>query len=218
MAQIAEVAMEQMAAALAHEVKNPLSLVRASVELLATRDEAPGHVRHYETIKTELEKIDALLMQFLTLTKSETGRDLVYVADLLAVAVDRYEGAYPQIIFSLAIDDCELATVGSFDNLQMVINNVIKNAVEAMKDQETGQVWIALKEIKEQLIIEVKDTGIGLSETVKQGLGGDFFTTKVGGTGLGLGICKKIMADHGGDFTIDNWEQGTVVTLRLNKG
>lgn len=213
-------AIEQIAVTLAHEVKNPLSLVRASIDLLESRDEETRHKRNYELIKVELKKIDHLIMQFLNIAKGvEEEYDIVYLSDIVADTINKYDIIYDHIDFTLDMESTELVTKGNSISLGILLDNILKNSVEAIV-QGTGSVHITLKEEaggEDGISIEIKDTGTGIEEGLKTRINEDFFTTKETGTGLGVGICHKIAKEHGGKFTISNWEKGTVATVVLPK-
>lgn len=224
----------QIAAALAHEVKNPLSLVRANIDLLELED-GSKHARNFSMIKTELEKIDHLIMEFLSITKpKEDVNDIVYLYDILDNAVAKYSESYNMIDFVLESYDTEVVSEGNYNNLCILIDNVLKNAIEsielrkqgqanndqqangkAMPNTKEGVITIDVKEVEAYIKIEIKDTGAGIPEEIIDKIQENFFTTKVHGTGLGINICKKIVKDHGGIFDIKNWDNGAVVTLLL---
>jgi signal transduction histidine kinase len=88
------------------------------------------------------------------------------------------------------------------DKVVQVLLNLVKNAMEAMG--ESGTVTIALHLEQSNGIIEVQDTGSGISESDLQQLFQPFFTTKESGTGLGLAICHKIIQDHGGKIEVES--------------
>lgn len=219
-------AIEQIASALAHEVKNPLSLVSATIKLLAQDDPVLEHQKSYKTIEKELMKINDLIMQFLTLTQPTTPQffDLVYLGDLLSESLEKYQNSYPDIrfdLFNFICHDRELVVLGNASHLTMLLDNVIKNAIEAI-DKELGQISFFLKESQNTIKITAVDNGCGLSDVVKNQIATSFdapfsfFTTKKMGTGLGLGICHKIATEHGGSFSIENGNKiGCVVKITL---
>ena len=231
------IAIEQMAATLAHEVKNPLSLLTAHVKLLEQSDPVVANRQNYQTMNRELHKINDLIMQFLTITKPSSPGffDLVYVSDLVEQTLPKYQQSYPHISFEMVNLDkldhspSDHVVVGSDTNLCILLDNMIKNGIEAIETNcnphYTGSITLFVEHTQGQVEISVVDNGPGLCEHVRHHLdqqhpygedGIHFFTTKKSGTGLGLGICTKIAHEHGGQFTLANGEEtGCVATLTL---
>ncbi|MCL1936491.1 MAG: HAMP domain-containing histidine kinase [Defluviitaleaceae bacterium] len=209
-------AIEQIAAALAHEVKNPLSLVRANIELLEQKDPEKNNKKNYEMIHNELLKINELIMQFLNLTVSNKEIfDLVYIADIIINIVKKYDTSYANINFVIKnMVYEEKAILGSENKLDILFNNIIKNSVEAINStKKEGIIEITIKNEKNHTIANIKDNGGGILEEIKDSLGMDSFTTKELGTGLGILICKQICKEHNGEFSIKNTEYGCVVEV-----
>lgn len=103
--------------------------------------------------------------------------------------------------------------------ISQIVLNVYRNAIEAMQTSPERVLYITMKPESRQAVIQFKDTGVGITDAVKDHLGNAFFTTKDTGLGVGLSISKAIADKHGGSLTIDNSaEGGAVVTLRLPIG
>ena len=103
--------------------------------------------------------------------------------------------------------------------LDQVFTNLIKNAVEAIKEKpvlKDERLFIKTSLQSEKLIIRIKDTGAGMTEETKEKVFNKFYTTKAGGTGLGLAVCKKIIEDHKGCFHIESERgKGTEFIIEL---
>lgn len=211
-----ENAIEQIAATLAHEVKNPLSLVLANIDLLESRDCTVEHKNNYKTIRCELNRINEIIMQFLTITRTPNETfDLVYVIDILKKIAEKYTTTYTNISFTLTTKT-EGPVLGSRDSLSILFHNIMKNAIEALEEVNAlCKIDILLKEENNHVIIEIMDNGRGIPSEIHENITHSFFTTKPTGTGLGLGICQKVADDHSGRFKLMNAEKGCVAVVEL---
>ena len=211
--------LEQIAAALAHEVKNPLSLVKANLDILETNEAAVLYEKNYSMIRRELNKIDQLLLEFLTIaTPVNINSDLVYIVDILKNITEKYQSSFKNISFNLTYFSDDITVFGNEKSLSILFHNIIKNAVEAMDTNKFGEnqvVSISLTTWGNDLTIEISDTGCGIACGQETAITSDFYTTKKMGTGLGLGICHKIAEDHKGSFAIKNGVKGCVVKVVL---
>lgn len=209
---------EQIAAALAHEVKNPLTLVKASVELLESNDERADTKKNYKIIKQELKKINEIILEFIDITQPviEENFDFIYVSDVIYQTSEKYKKTYEnKINFILDINCEDMAILGVEKSISILFDNVIKNAIEAI--EEDGQIVITteINEIDDSIIITTADTGVGIPEDVANKIHENFFTTKEFGSGLGLSICKKIVQDHKGTFDISNNSDSFGCTVKI---
>ena len=212
-----ETTIEQLAATLAHEVKNPLSLVMANLHLLEQEDSIVSNKIKYDIIKLELKKINELILQFLDLTRPiEQTLDLVYVSDIIKNIVRNYEYTYTNVKFSV-YNNTDRPTIGDEKSLHILFNNLIKNAIEAIEEKnlKSGTVTVYIHEDVNDLLIKIEDTGCGIKEEVYDKVETEFFTTKKFGTGLGISICKKIVNTHQGEFAINNTKDGCIVKIKL---
>jgi two-component system nitrogen regulation sensor histidine kinase GlnL len=223
-------ALGKMAAGIAHEVKNPLAGIRGAAELLGVR---AGSERARETaalIVREVDRIAALLDDFmifarpdaLRLSSVNLHRVLDDVLDLLATdplgAKVRVERAFDPSIPEVLADG---------DRLIQVFLNLARNALAAMEGRP-GTLTIATRlrldhridvgggERVPGISVEVRDSGCGIPEALRQQIMTPFFTTKPNGTGLGLALSRHFVALHGGALHIESREgEGTTVRVTL---
>lgn len=198
---------EQIAAALAHEVKNPLTLVRARIDLLESNDEKADNKKNYNLIRKELNKINEIILEFINITQatSEEDFDYIYISDIILSITEKYRDIYRNRINFIINTECtDIAILGLEKTIQILFNNIIKNALEAI--EEDGQIVISIEtnNVHDSITVTVKDTGKGLPENLEDKIYENFFTTKEFGSGLGLSICQKIVQDHKGNFSISN--------------
>lgn len=209
----------QIAASIAHDIRNPLTSIQGFVQLIERQERRAGYLEYYHIIRSEISRIDSLLREVLTLSKSHTmdqdSWKKVDLADLL------------QRLIMLMEPDCVRADVPivlqlesapiifcSEDKIHQVFLNLIRNAIEAIG--EHGQIDIVVTEEGEEAVVRIRDTGTGIPENKLDNLFTPFFTTKPEGTGLGLSICQSIVKAYGGAISVRNLpERGAEFTVML---
>lgn len=206
-------AMGQLAAALMHEINNPLHSVWTTLELVTDFpiDEAEKQ-EYLQAIRREVRRLMNISRRVLDFTRpSRMERSPVMIADVIRYALDLAETRLRErrIQVTLRVPDRLPPIVGSPDQLTQVFLNIILNAVDAMPDG--GRLDIAASAGHRQLRVTITDTGPGIPPEVMSHLFEPFFTTKKSGTGLGLAISQGIIQQHGGVITAANAPQGGAV-------
>lgn len=207
----------ELAAGIAHEIRNPMTALKGFIQLLepTIKDK---HSLYYDVIINELNRIDSIINEFLILAKPQavqySERDIVQImretVDLLGaqavlhniqICMD-YEYNIPNLF-------CEP------NQLKKVFINLIKNAIEVMP--EGGKITISINQLKgEKIHISIKDEGFGMTPEKLQKLGEPFYTTKEKGTGLGLMVSFRIIAEHQGVIEVESEEGlGTIFHIYL---
>ncbi len=213
-------AIGEMAALLAHEIKNPLAGISGGIEVLR-ESMKPGDQRRevMEAILGQVKRLDHAVRQLLMLSKPWKPEKQVcdlreLVQDLSSSAKEQKTFAKVDFVFK-GIKSSKVPVDPSF--LEQVLWNLLYNAVEAMP--EGGEIRYTFGQEPGFAPLTVADTGCGIPPEIQDQLFRPFFTTKTRGTGLGLPICKKIMEAHPGSITISSEvDRGTEVTLRFPKG
>ena len=207
----------QMAAGLAHEVRNPLSLVRANIDLLALSETAEDSRRRYLIMRREIDRATQALTELMQLARPEPEeplRELLSLHALLSAAIDTLRATYHAVSFTLESAAADYTVMGDGDKLARVFGNVIKNAVEAVTEAHPsggGRVGLALSAKDGIVTVTVRDNGHGLSAIEEARAAEPFFTTKTEGNGLGLFVSRSILALHDGTLTLANAEGGGCV-------
>ena len=203
-----------LAARLAHDLRNPLSVIKNSMELLTL-------------------KLDPLLDQKSSLQMARVGR-----------AVDRMSRQIDDVLEYVNVSDLQLtknsistiiesATLGTKIpssiklnlptnsstvicdpfKIEIVLVNLINNAIQAMPQE--GEISVRVKDMESEAVVELEDSGPGIPEEILTKIFDPLFTTKQTGTGLGLSSCRGIIEKHGGTISVSN--NPTLFTIRLPK-
>lgn len=201
---------EQLTATLAHEVKNPVAMIKANIDYMQLNDSSGLYDKNYGVIKKELDKISCVVMDFIKLAKPsrESDKEIIFIYDVILEVVDEFSTPYgdKEVYFNV---DCfyeDVKIYGIYSKICIVFFNIYKNAVEAIK--EKGHIKTNIRKEKEFVVIEVCDDGEGINESIKDEVGTPFLTTKPSGSGLGIPICKSVLEEHGGSFEIKSNESG----------
>jgi PAS domain S-box-containing protein len=209
----------EMAAGVAHEIRNPLGGIKMATRLLAGGGFEGGRIDQEmaHTIVsgiTEIERIIADLLEYARDTRLDVGeyplsRMLVPTLDAALVAAER---RHVRVVTRGL--DVEVVAAVDGPRLRQVFANVLKNAVEATERRVDACVELRLELRGATAVVEVSDNGPGMDVSQREKIFLPFFTTKPHGTGLGMAIVKKIMDLHGGEIEIDSAPgQGTTVRL-----
>ena len=217
-----KVAWAEMARKVAHEIKNPLTPIQLSAEhLLKVYADRKGNFE--EALKesasyiiSEVENLRKIAQEFLEISKDTTlRRDRFDLLEMIKETISPYQKMIAErITFHEHYLGADFHLDGDKSKVRIALRNIIINAIEAIRKQ--GRIDIHLAAAENDLILEIADTGSGMSREVLDRIFELHFSTKEVGTGLGLPIAKKIIEDHGG--SIDVWSEprkGTRVTIRL---
>ena len=209
-------AVGQLAAGIAHEIRNPLTSLKGFLQLMI---QSKKYQKDYaEVMMSEFIRLEAIINEFLVLAKTKsTTFDPVQVnsivEDVCMVLESQAVLNNVRIEKQLSGDLPEILAVSN--ELKQVFINILKNAIEAMEDAE-GFITIRSYFEKDSVFITFEDQGKGISKDVLEKLGEPFYTTKEKGTGLGLMVTFKIIENHGGSIHFESEEgKGTTVKLKL---
>lgn len=213
-------AVGRMAGGVAHEVRNPLSSIKGLALLL--KNKFPAGSREQDTadlLIQETERMNRTITEMLSFTRPSALRlGRVDLARLLTRSLEliRAEAAENGIATVLDAPPDLPPVLGDVDRLQQVVMNVLLNAIQAM--EQGGRLTVALGVRAEGRTVELRisDTGQGIAADLLPQVFYPYFTTKQGGTGIGLAISQKIIADHGGSIEMESeLGQGATVIVQL---
>ncbi|GMA98482.1 PAS domain-containing sensor histidine kinase [Pelosinus sp. IPA-1] len=225
----------QLAASLAHEIRNPLTSIKGFIQLMNRESERVPNQEHIKIILTEIDRIDKLTNEFQQLTRplktpqfvkvniEQMIHDVVLLMENQAVIknitlaffnkMNLLSHKYIGIMEGTLVNRSSFI-LGDEAQLKQVLINLVKNAIDAVGIN--GEVKILLSRKEDFIVMEVKDNGIGMSKEILKKIGTPFYTTKEGGNGLGLSVCYNIIEGHGGSIKVQSeFGQGTIFSIKL---
>ncbi|HSP40873.1 MAG TPA: HAMP domain-containing sensor histidine kinase, partial [Gillisia sp.] len=216
-----EQAWREMAKQVAHEIKNPLTPMRLSVQSFQ-RNFDPNdpniHLKVEEYSNTLIHQIDtmsAIASAFSNFAKMPAQQnEILNVPKIVKLALDIFNENY--IVFTTEKDEI----LAKFDRTQLirVVTNLVKNATQALDGVENPKILVRVEELATMVSITVSDNGIGISEENKDKVFEPKFTTKSSGMGLGLAMVKNLVETYGGSITFTSKRnKGTIFTVRFPK-
>ncbi len=217
-----ESAWRGVARQVAHEIKNSLTPMRLSVQMLQRNiDNGKATSEQIQrTTNTLIEQIDALsdiASSFSSYAKMPENHPQPFnLAELIQNVVNLYDNT-ENIVFQLDFDNTQNFTFnGDKTNLNSAISNLVKNATQAIGTKPDGRIEVALKSNENQFFISVKDNGKGIKDEDKGRIFLPNFTTKSGGSGVGLSLTYNIVQAAGGTITFESEEgKGAAFVITL---
>jgi signal transduction histidine kinase len=210
-------AMGRLTATLAHEIKNPLAIIRGSAERLKKLE--PEAQRMADFVIEESDRLSKTVARYLQFAKG--GDELADEGDArlaLHATLDLLEGEFGarRVVLERRVGDAGEPVPVALDNesLKQVYLNLILNALEAMPDG--GRLTIEEGDATGRFVVSIRDEGRGMPRDVVERLGNPFFTTKAQGSGLGLFLTRRLVQSSGGDLVIESEiGRGTTCTVRF---
>lgn len=210
-------AVGQLAAGVAHEIKNPLTTLKGYTEYLRDETKDSEKVKLFDILLEEIERINMITGEFMVLGKPDTYDfkkvDVISTVKHIAFFLQN-EAKKRNVQFEFDMNVDEAFVNGEESQLKQVFLNILKNAMEAMPDG--GNIFIKISKNVKKIELSFKDEGIGIPKEFITRIGQPFFTTKQKGSGLGLMVSYKIIENHLGKIMVDSKESiGTTFTIVL---
>ena len=208
----------QLAAGIAHEIRNPLTSIQGFIQLMLRRSDKPVPEEHFKIILSEIGRIDSLISEFQMLARplKDPLIEKVDICKLLNDVLLLMKGQFydKTIALDLQLPNACCFVLGDIGQLKQVFINLVKNALEAVP--VNGNVTIIANCQQDLMAITVENDGEGIPPDIIEKLGTPFFTTKANGTGLGLSVCYSIVQNHGGKIMVSSTlGKKTVFTVLL---
>jgi anti-anti-sigma regulatory factor/two-component sensor histidine kinase len=205
----------QIAAGIAHEVRNPLTAVKGFLQLLQ-KDNKPEYI---EIAQSELENALLTLNNLLQVSKPDLENEVyqsIHLSVELATILNLFQDKMYDIHIKTELRDTDVTITGRKNQLKKVFFNLIKNAIESING--TGTISITHYAEQNDVTVIIKDTGVGIPKEKITLLGTPFFSTKDQGTGMGLTQVFSVVYQHGGKVKVESEENnGTTFKIILPK-
>jgi two-component system sporulation sensor kinase B len=188
----------ELAASVAHEVRNPLTVVRGFIQLLESTEDVKNK-DYMRLVLAELDRAEQIISDYLNLARPQIEKkehiclsaQLIEMTTLMS-SFAAMQGVYLQVEISES-----LYTIGDKTKLKQAIMNVVKNGIEAIQGNK-GYLKVTAIQKDEMIIIRVKDSGVGMTKEQLVRLGQPYYSLKEKGTGLGLMVTFSILQAHNG--------------------
>lgn len=206
----------KMAAGIAHEIRNPLTTISATLHGLSRGETDLERKEMYDLVSSEITRVDQTISEFVNFAKPrDPERENVSVREVFKSVKTLISATAHERSISISVSgDSTLKVYVDPSHLRQILLNLALNAIQAMPNG--GQLRFRSYEDAGTAKIVVADNGIGMDETVRQKLLRPFFTTRSEGTGLGLSITNQLVEANSGSMVFDSiLGDGTTVALRF---
>ncbi|MDR1056108.1 MAG: GHKL domain-containing protein [Prevotellaceae bacterium] len=215
----------QLAAGAAHEIRNPLTAIRSTIQYLGKGMQDPDKAEMINELMEEVDRINKIVQGLLSFAKpSELETAKVDVDKLLqqtfVLINNMIQKQHVNVLYNIQTDDTGI--IADPAQLKQVFLNIILNAIEAMTDMPDKELTITIENSQHidlhsrYIIISFEDKGIGIGKEDVENVFNPFYTTKKDGTGLGLPISYGIVNRHKGEIEVDSQQgSGTKIMIKL---
>lgn len=212
-------AIGQMAAGMAHELRNPLTTIKGFAQLLMPRLKDQKNREYMGYIVSEIDRTNQLIKDFLAFARpKKPQQEIIHINEILNEIIFMVEGECLRKSVNLVLNLDPTVPRALLDppQIKQVILNLVHNALQSMSHSEGPSLTLSTSFLKERgfLEISVRDSGMGIPPENLAKLGTPFFSTREGGTGLGLSICYRIVENHGGKIKAES-EEGKGATFKV---
>jgi len=207
-------AIGELSARLAHDLRNPLTVIKGVVEITKTRNTLNNigfSSKQIDMMERAISRMSNQIDDVLEFVKIQSLRTTKNsLLDTIGLSLAKIKKS-DKIKINIPEKDVEF--VYDADKIEVVLDNLLTNALQAIND--SGEITIRVNDLENDVVVEVEDSGSGVPDDIISKVFEPLFTTKIKGTGLGLASCKSIIEQHGGSITVKN--KPSVFTIKLPK-
>lgn len=207
----------EMAAGIAHEIRNPMTTVRGLLQFLDSKEEFATQKKNFTLMIKELDRANSIITEFLSLAKNTV---MIFSENNLNTVIQEIspllqaDALSKNCMIQLRLNTTPNVYIDP-NSIRQLLFNMVKNGLDAMPGG--GVITISTKIIDSKILLSIADSGIGIPTKIREKIGTPFFTTKEHGTGLGLAICYRIVQRHSGTITVKSTlGTGTIFTIGFN--
>lgn len=207
----------EMAAGIGHEIRNPMTTVRGFLQLLRDKKDCSKYNNYYELMIEELDRANSIIAEFLTMAKNKAVKKERQNLNRILAAIDpliRADAAKYKVKIKSELGNIPELFLDE-NEMRQLIFNLARNGLEAMP--EGGVLTISTFVDGGDVVLSVRDQGKGIAPEDVEKIGTPFFTTKEGGTGLGLSVCFSIARRHDAVINFDTCPEGTTFYVRFKQ-
>ena len=221
-------AWESVARKLAHEIKNPLTPIQLSIDLIREKylhkvnDEGKKFTTYLNTMTKQIKDIEHLVTEFSDFARMP--KPILKKIDLITIvkrSLVLHDFSEKDIKFTFSPNKSSYLIKADEEQLNRVFINLVKNSIESIHDKGSkiadfkGKINIDINDDRDYIYVNIIDNGIGFSKVDKKKMLTPYFTTKKKGTGLGLAVVSKIINDHNGVILFNSTDDGAKVEISI---
>ena len=221
-------AWENVARKLAHEIKNPLTPIQLSIDMIRekylTKNDDNNFSNYLNTITKQINDIELLINEFSDFARiPKPILKKINLNKLISRSINLLELSETDIKFNLSQEKSSLKINGDEEQLNRVFLNLFKNSIESISEKKIknadfkGKITVDIEDDSNYIYVTIADNGVGFEQVDKTKMVTPYFTTKKKGTGLGLAIVTKTISDHNYSILFDSVNDGAKVEITIPK-
>lgn len=208
--------MGELSARIAHDLRNPLSIIKTTIEFIEAHDDQAlsKYSTYFSKIHKSITRMTHQIEEVLEYVRPQSLDIKTYsIRNVISDSIEKFMD-YPDVKISVPRNDIKIKC--DAEKLEIVFLNLVLNAIQAMNNK--GKIDIEISEKGNHAIIQISDTGPGIPDDLLPKIFDPLFTTRQIGTGLGLPSCKNIVEKHGGDISVKTRiGKGTTFFIKIPK-